>query len=106
MKDEEIRFIIGSGGSKRIWTSMLQVISNIIDFNMNPGEAVEAPRIHWDGTLTQIEPGFQSGVLSEIGKRWPTNIWDVKNMYFGGAHVVSASGEGAADSRRDGTACY
>jgi len=30
------------------------------------------------------------------------NIWQVKDVFFGGEHAVSAEGEGAGDSRRDG----
>jgi gamma-glutamyltranspeptidase/glutathione hydrolase len=104
MKNGRVEYVIGSGGSKRIRTAMLQVISNIIDFDMQPGEAVEAPRLHWDGEVTQAEPGFPPDSLTALQKISDVNRWDVKDVYFGGVHAVSATGECAGDSRRSGSA--
>jgi gamma-glutamyltranspeptidase/glutathione hydrolase len=46
LKDGEPYIIIGSPGGPTIITSVLQVILNCIDFNMNIAEAIEMPRIH------------------------------------------------------------
>jgi gamma-glutamyltranspeptidase/glutathione hydrolase len=46
LQDGEPYIIIGSPGGSIIITTVLQVILNCIDFNMNIREAVERPRIH------------------------------------------------------------
>jgi gamma-glutamyltranspeptidase/glutathione hydrolase len=46
LKDDKPFIIIGSPGGSRIITTVLQVIMNCIDFDMNIAEAISAPRIH------------------------------------------------------------
>jgi len=46
LKDGEPYIIIGSPGGSQIITTVLQVVLNCIDFDMNIREAIEAPRIH------------------------------------------------------------
>ena len=45
-RDGRVALVIGSPGGSRIITSILQVLLNLIDFGMQPQEAVDAPRIH------------------------------------------------------------
>jgi gamma-glutamyltranspeptidase/glutathione hydrolase len=99
-----VRLALGSGGSKRIRTAILQVISNTVDFSMQPQAAVEAPRLHWDGQGVQVEPGFSDAALTALETRWPLNRWPVQDLYFGGVHVATPTGDGAGDSRRGGHA--
>ena len=101
---DRTQLALGSGGSKRIRTAMLQVISNVVDFGMSPRAAVEAPRLHWDGQHIQIEPGFLDPALAALTERWPVNRWAVQDVYFGGVHAVAPGGEGAGDPRRGGHA--
>ncbi len=98
---------LGSGGSNRIRTAILQVICNILDFGMTVEEAVTAPRIHWENHLLNLEPGF-AAVLPHLtlpaGDR--TLLWQQAGMFFGGVHTVMQTdgGElvGAGDPRRLG----
>jgi gamma-glutamyltranspeptidase/glutathione hydrolase len=46
LKDDRFFLTLGSPGGSRIITTVLQVISNVIDHGMNLREAVTAPRIH------------------------------------------------------------
>ena len=46
LKDEKPFIVIGSPGGSQIITTVLQVVLNCIDFDMNIREAIEAPRIH------------------------------------------------------------
>jgi gamma-glutamyltranspeptidase/glutathione hydrolase len=101
---DAVRLALGSGGSKRIRTALLQVISNTVDFAMNPRDAVEAPRLHWDGQRVQVEPGFPEAALAALAQRWPVNRWPAPDVYFGGVHVAASDGEGAGDPRRGGHA--
>ena len=101
---DQVRLALGSGGSKRIRTAILQVISNGVDFGMKPQAAVEAPRLHWDGQRVQVEPGFSDAALTALETRWPLNRWPVQDLYFGGVHVATPTGDGAGDPRRGGCA--
>lgn len=60
LKDDELFMVTGTPGGSRIITTTLQVISNVIDFDMNVAEATAAPRIHhqWLPDYIRIESGL------------------------------------------------
>ena len=106
---EEPRLVVGSGGSKRIRTTIVQVVSAVVDHDVPLEVAVPAPRLHWDGELLQVEPGWPSATVAALRERWPVNEWAEQNLYFGGAHAVVPSGAGGpgtavGDPRRGGAA--
>ena len=45
-KDGDLFMVTGSPGGRTIINTVLQTIVNVIDFNMNIQEAVDAPRFH------------------------------------------------------------
>lgn len=101
---------LGSGGSNRIRTAVLQVALNLIDRKMPLAEAVCAPRLHFEkcGTLS-FEDQFDPETRADLMATFPnTHPWPEPNMFFGGAHTVqrTATGRllGAGDPRRAGTA--
>lgn len=108
LKDNKPEIVLGSGGSKRIRTAILQVISNILDFRMSAKEAVDSPRVHWENDVFHVEPGFSQEEVNQI--TLPTDkqlvYWQAKNLFFGGVHTVVQTSdggiEGASDQRRDG----
>ena len=108
LKNNQPEIVIGTGGSKRIRTAILQVISNIIDFQMPVKEAVNSPRVHWENNVFNIEPGFVEKDVDQL--ILPANQrlvqWQEKNLFFGGVHTVRKTSEGvmegAGDRRRDG----
>jgi len=100
---ERVRLALGSAGSTRIRTALLQVLLDVVDFGMRVGQAVAAPRLHWDGARVHCEPGFSDAACAALGRRWPLNVWRVTDVYFGGVQAVSPDGEGAADPRRGGS---
>lgn len=101
LRDGEPELVTGSGGSKRIRTAIMQVLINFIDFDMDIERAVLSPRMHWDGEVLQVEPGFQPKILEKLRQKIPINIWPEKNMYFGGAHSIGKY-RGVGDPRRGG----
>ena len=108
LKNNQPEIVLGSGGSNRIRTAILQVISNIIDFKMSVDVAVNSPRVHWENNIFNIEPEFSEEEIKKIALP-STNqlvLWEQKNMFFGGVHTVmeNAEGliEGAGDQRRSG----
>lgn len=103
------RVVVGSGGSVRIRSAILQVLSNLLDFQMTLKDAVEAPRVHIENGVLQVEAGYipaEVDKLESLG--YPVNRWASRSIYFGGAHSVSRTPEGrlvgAGDSRRGGSA--
>ena len=99
------RLVLGSGGSKRIRSAIVQVLTGVLDFGLDVREAVEAPRLHWDGACLQVEPGFSTEALGALAGDRPLNPWSERNLYFGGVHAVAPGGGGAGDPRRQGHAC-
>lgn len=99
--------VTGSGGSKRIRSAILQVVSNLVDFAMPIAEAVAAPRMHADAGQLNLEGGFPDGAHAGLAALFDRVIaWQGRNMYFGGCHTVARAPDGrltgAGDPRRDG----
>jgi gamma-glutamyltranspeptidase/glutathione hydrolase len=68
LKEDKPFLILGSRGGPRIITSVLQVILNVIDFNMKLDEAIEAPRIHhqWVPDILYVEEGVPENKRKEL----------------------------------------
>ncbi len=101
---------LGSGGSNRIRTAILQVLLGLLDFQLDLTDAVEAPRCHFEQGLLNMEYGFPEAAITSLATEWPDlKAWDEQNLFFGGVHAVRAdlsTGEmiGAGDPRRGGVA--
>ena len=97
---------IGSGGSNRLRSAILQTLVNMIDFDMTAQQAVEAPRIHFERDRLDIEPDLADDALRALYADFPNHrIWDSPNLFFGGTHTVCWDGRrfsGAGDPRRGG----
>ena len=102
------RLVLGSGGSNRIRTAILQVVSNVLDFGMDIDTAVTAPRLHWERGAFHLEPGYNREILEQqgIGAEDDCTWWQAPNMFFGGVHAVGRSENGTfsgiGDARRSG----
>ena len=102
---EGVELVVGSGGSKRIRSALFQVISSVVDFGLPVRDAVEAPRIHWDGERIQLEPGWEDrGAVAALARLGPVNEWPERDVYFGGVNAVVPGQDGAGDPRRGGSA--
>ncbi len=97
---------LGSGGSNRLRTAILQVLCNLIDLGLSPEAAVAAPRIHLERGRISSEPGLPPGSVQSLTDHWPDHErWDDLNLFFGGTHTVVYDGRrftGAGDPRRGG----
>ncbi|GBF28188.1 gamma-glutamyltranspeptidase [bacterium MnTg02] len=100
--------VLGSGGSNRIRSAILQTAVNIIDHGLNLEEAVAAPRIHVekDGHVS-FENIFQAAELEQILAAFPdAHGWPDRNLFFGGVHAAQRLSDGtltgAGDARRAG----
>ena len=96
---------LGSAGSNRIRSTLLQVIVNVLDRAMTAAQAVDAPRLHFEDGLVYAEPGVDGGLLE--GGGYTLSWFRDRNLFFGGCQAVERDARtgapaGAGDPRRGG----
>jgi gamma-glutamyltranspeptidase / glutathione hydrolase len=102
--DGKERIAIGASGGPFIISSTLQSIVNIVDFGMDPSEAVSAPVVHhqWAPRLLFVDSGISPDTAKALEARGHT----LKRMeFFSSVQVVRMDGEGysgASDPRKGG----
>lgn len=97
---------VGSGGSNRLRTAILQTIVNFIDFKMPIHQAVISPRVHFEEDVLQLEGGIDAEVATQLEASYQVNRWSEQSMFFGGTHAVAFENghwSAAGDPRRGGT---
>jgi len=108
LSDGELELGLGSGGSNRIRSAVLQTIIRVISDGMDAQEAVSAPRVHFESGAVQAEPGVDEHGLDVLAERGFRLVrWQERNLFFGGVHAVArdpATGalSGGGDPRRGG----
>lgn len=99
---------LGSGGSNRIRSAILQVLAGVLDLDLSLEAAIARPRLHVEADRLEIEGGFGEEVVRALTGGWPNHgVWPGRNLFFGGVHAVAARGPrfvGAGDPRRGGVA--
>jgi gamma-glutamyltranspeptidase/glutathione hydrolase len=104
LKDGKPFLITGSPGGSRIITTVLQVISNVIDFHMTVDKAVSAPRLHnqWQPEGTFAEPAFAPDVLDALQRRGHKIVPTEPHTSANSILVTPGGYVGAADTRTRG----
>jgi gamma-glutamyltranspeptidase / glutathione hydrolase len=101
---------LGSAGSNRIRSAIVQTISAVIDEGLTAQEAVGRPRVHFEGGAVEAEPGVDGAQLDALEREgWRVERWSERNLYFGGVQAAvrdAKTGEfsGGGDPRRGGVA--
>jgi gamma-glutamyltranspeptidase/glutathione hydrolase len=109
LRGGEIELGLGSAGSNRIRSAILQTIVRAVEQGMGAEEAVRAPRLHFEGGIVQAEPGIDEAALARIEARGiPVLHRPAINLFFGGVQAVArdpSSGalSGGGDPRRGGS---
>jgi gamma-glutamyltranspeptidase / glutathione hydrolase len=112
MRDGEIVLAVGSAGSNRIRSAILQTVVRAIEQGFPVAAAIEAPRLHFEQGIVQAEKGVDPAALARLEERgWTVARWPSLNLFFGGTQAVArdpAGGElsGAGDPRRGGAVAY
>ena len=112
LREGQLEAGLGSGGSNRIRSAVLQTIIRVIADGMDAQDAVSAPRVHYEAGAVQAEPGVDERGLDALASRGYQLVhWRERNLFFGGVHAVArdpASGEltGGGDPRRGGAVAY
>jgi gamma-glutamyltranspeptidase/glutathione hydrolase len=106
LKGGKVYLVTGSPGGSRIITTVLQVISNVIDHGMNVQEAVSAPRIHhqWLPDELRVERGLSIDTVRILESRGHKVVVTPTS---GSAQTIMVTPQGslagAADTRQRGT---
>ncbi len=109
LRDGEIELGLGSAGSKRIRSAILQTIVRAVEQGMGADEAVRAPRLHFEQGVVQAEPGIDEEALARIEARGISVLRrPAINLFFGGTQAVarergSGALSGGGDPRRGGS---
>ena len=112
LRDGEVVLGLGSAGSNRIRSAILQTAVRVLEQEMNADDAVVAGRLHFEAGTVQAEPGVDETGLDDLERRGvPVVRWKRKNLFFGGAQAVTrdpAGGElsGGGDPRRGGAVAF
>jgi gamma-glutamyltranspeptidase / glutathione hydrolase len=108
MRGGEVVAGLGSAGSNRIRSAIVQTVLRLVAEGMTAADAVRAPRVHFEDDAVQAEPGIDEAALVRLEEQGLTVArWQRPNLYFGGVQAVArdqASGrlEGGGDPRRGG----
>lgn len=103
---------LGSAGSARLRSAIVQVLVNMLDLCHDAQSAVDASRLHVDRTIVHLERGTTAEAEAHLrtsGRSVQT--WPVKDLYFGGVQVAAFERhgheirfDGGGDPRRGGSA--
>jgi len=110
LKDKKLFFVTGSPGGPTIINTVLQIVSNVIDFGMSVTQAVESPRIHhqWmPDSLSYERNGLSTdtaNILKSLGHSFKERA-SYEGAYQGDAETVMVDPQthlrlGASDLRR------
>jgi gamma-glutamyltranspeptidase/glutathione hydrolase len=101
-ENNELKLVTGSPGGALIPAAVLRVITGVIDFNLNLGEATMLPRLHkdWPYKNLRLEKGFSKDTL-QILESYGHELEESKTMGSTQSILISSKGrEGFADLRR------
>ncbi|MBA3865517.1 MAG: gamma-glutamyltransferase [Solirubrobacterales bacterium] len=108
LRDNEIVLGLGSAGSNRIRSAILQTVVRAVEQALPVEAAIAAPRLHYEHGLVQAEPGIDEADLDrieasglELARRPQINL------FFGGVQAVARDPQtgvlsGGGDPRRGG----
>jgi gamma-glutamyltranspeptidase/glutathione hydrolase len=111
MRDGEVELVLGSAGSNRIRSAILQTIVGSVDRDLDVQAAVAAPRVHFEAGVVYAEPGIGLEGLDELdgfgGEALELVEFSEINLFFGGVQAVRRRDgvlTGTGDPRRGGVA--
>jgi gamma-glutamyltranspeptidase / glutathione hydrolase len=106
LRDGAPELVLGSAGSNRIRSAILQTIIRVIDDGLPAGDAVQAPRVHYEDGVVYAEPGIDTTPLERAGRA--IGRFRELNLFFGGVQAVARDRNGrfsgGGDPRRGGAA--
>jgi gamma-glutamyltranspeptidase/glutathione hydrolase len=104
LREGEVELVLGSAGSNRIRSALLQTIVGVVDHRLGAAGAVDAPRVHFEHGVVYAEPGID---LAGIDPELQRVRFGALNLFFGGVQAALRRDgrlSGAGDPRRGGAA--
>lgn len=106
LRDGAAQLAVGSAGSNRIRSAVLQTIIRSIDDGLEAQDAIDAPRVHFEDDMVYTEPGVDVAALEAAGRS--VSPFRARNLFFGGAQAAALDADGrfsgGGDPRRGGAA--
>lgn len=103
-KNGKLFMAVGAPGGSRITTGVTEVILDVLDFHMNPQDAVDLPRFHeqWKPDILYLQRGFSQKTADEL-KQMGYEVKDTEGVARVEA-IVAVDGvlEGGTESRLNG----
>ncbi|HSI98120.1 MAG TPA: gamma-glutamyltransferase, partial [Gaiellaceae bacterium] len=94
------RLVLGSAGSVRLAGAIAQVAWRVL-LDTPVGPAIDAPRIHVEGTTLHLEGGWPEDAVGALSDEWEVVRWGALNLYFGGVQAVERTVAGALEAAGD-----
>src|SRR5687768_8711410 len=66
LNEGEPELAVGSAGSNRIRSAIVQTIINVVDRGRSAQDAIDAPRVHYENGVVEAEPGINADALADI----------------------------------------
>jgi gamma-glutamyltranspeptidase/glutathione hydrolase len=106
LKDGKPVLVTGTPGGSRIISAVLQVVVDVLDYNMDVAAAVAAPRVHhqWMPDEVRVERGFPDEVLAELRAKGHKVIEPLGQTSANSITVTPNGLLGAPDPRTRGAA--
>jgi gamma-glutamyltranspeptidase/glutathione hydrolase len=107
LRDERVELALGSAGSNRIRSAILQTIVGAVDGGLAAGPAVAAPRLHFEDGIVWAEPGVDTRDIEAAGRT--VRRFRAPSLFFGGVQAAerdprTGAFSGGGDPRRGGVA--
>jgi gamma-glutamyltranspeptidase/glutathione hydrolase len=106
-RDGRPRLVVGSAGSLRLRSAVLQTVVNVIGHGLEVEDAIDRPRVHYEPPHLHCEGGTDPVAIDRLVE-WGNEVvrWRRRNLYFGGVSAVEMLDDGelraAGDPRRGG----
>ncbi|ABD85600.1 Gamma-glutamyltransferase [Rhodopseudomonas palustris BisB18] len=106
LKDGRVVLVTGSPGGSRIISTTLQVIVDVLDYDMDIAAAVAAPRLHhqWLPDEVRIEQGFPEAVIAALRAKGHVVVAPLGQTSANSIFVAKDGVRGAPDPRTRGAA--
>lgn len=102
LKENIPEMVVGSGGSNRIRSAIVQVILNYFCQGYSLEESIKAPRMHFEEGILYCEPGIIPFNMTSPPEEVILKEFKNKNLFFGGVNAVTRNAA-FSDRRRGGT---
>jgi gamma-glutamyltranspeptidase / glutathione hydrolase len=104
---DDVQLVVGSAGSNRIRSALLQTIVAVVDHGRSAEQAVASPRVHFEDGILYSEPGVDLETVAGPGRT--VSRFRALNLFFGGVQAIqrdpgTGAVTGAGDPRRGGVA--